>query len=278
MLEEEANMICSQCGANNSDGATFCQKCGKGLETIEQNESTLLSPLPLPASPYENFSYTVPSSSEPNYPPPPPSIPYESISTPYEPKPPLRSHSNRRYLIVIAVLVAILLSAGFYELGQLLKGNSQGNTNTTTPTAIPVIFHFVVNANQDFPGLDTGINLTVGEHLAIEAQGWASYGYQGSTCVGTPLTNPDGQRILNGNPCAPKLDPNATLPSSPTGELLANIGQPGSSSSTGWFAIGSSYSTTISTSGRLYLLYNDTVGSYGNNSGNYQVTITVTVP
>jgi hypothetical protein len=128
-------MICSQCGANNSDEAIFCQKCGKRLETRGQNESTLLSPPPI--SPYENFPYAAPGLSEPNYPPPPPGIPYEYTSTPYEPKPPLRPHSYRRYLIVIAVLVMILLSAGFFELGQLLKGNAQGNTTTVTPTAIP---------------------------------------------------------------------------------------------------------------------------------------------
>src|SRR5947209_878353 len=107
-------MICSQCGAKNSDEAVFCQKCGKRLETTGQIEFTLLSPPPIPASPYKNFSYTVPNTSEPNYPPPPPSISYESTSSPYTPTPPLRSHSNRRYLIVIAVLVAILLIGGSF--------------------------------------------------------------------------------------------------------------------------------------------------------------------
>ena len=127
--------MCSQCGAKNSDEAIFCQKCGKRLETTGQKESTLLSPLPVPASPYENFSYPVPDASKPHYPPPPPGIPYESTSTPYEPKPPLRPHSNRRYLIVIAVFVAMLVGVGGFELGQLVNGHQQGNSsNTPSPS------------------------------------------------------------------------------------------------------------------------------------------------
>ncbi len=135
-------------------------------------------------------------------------------------------------------------------------------------------FSFVVRANQPPPGLDTGINLAVSTHIIVEAQGKASYGFEGTAnCFGTPLTNPDGQRFLNGKRCPLKIDPNAILPSAPIGELIASVGQPGTPSSTGWFAIGKSYEATIFTPGRLFLLYNDVPGLYGDNSGHYHVTV-----
>lgn len=272
-------MICSQCGVNNSDEAIFCQKCGKQLETTGQHEFTLLSPPPLTASPYENFSYPIPNSPERKTPPPPPYMPYKGASAQYEPRPPLRSHSNRGYLIVIAVLVAILLSAGFFELGQLLKRNSQGNTNTTTPTAIPssnpsppAISHFILNANQGFPGTDTGVNLLSGDQLTIKASGQVTYGATGpSYCYGKP-TNPDGVSLVNGGPCRVTFG-DSVYPPAPVGTLLARIGQVGTISATGWFVVGSSFSSTVVVGGELYLIYNDSI--YGDNIGSYQVTITV---
>ena len=128
-------MICSQCGAKNSDEAIFCQKCGKQLETTGQFASTLPSPPPVPASDYENIHYPVPGSSEPNYPPPPPGILYERTTTPDESKLPLRPHSNRRYLIVIAVLVALLVGVGGFAMGQVVNGHLQGNiSNMPSPS------------------------------------------------------------------------------------------------------------------------------------------------
>src|ERR1700680_400178 len=87
-------------------------------------------------------------------------------------------------------------------------------------------YNLVVNANQDLPGLDTGIDLTVGSNITITASGQASFG-NGSTqdCNTTEETQPDGQRILtDGTLCPGKIDPSAVLPSSPVGELLANFG------------------------------------------------------
>jgi hypothetical protein len=126
----------------------------------------------------------------------------------------------------------------------------------------------VVNANQDLPGLDTGIDLTSGDTFTITALGEASFG-TGSTqaCSTSERTVPDGQRITaDGTLCPPKIDPSVVLPSAPVGTLIANIG------SSGWFAVGSNFSATVSSSGRLFLLYNDVPGQYGNNSGTYQLT------
>ncbi|HEV2580006.1 MAG TPA: LecA/PA-IL family lectin [Ktedonobacteraceae bacterium] len=134
--------------------------------------------------------------------------------------------------------------------------------------------NLVVNASQDLPGLDTGIDLTVGTDITITASGQATFGI-GSTqdCNTTEETQPDGQRILSdGTLCPGKIDPSAVLPSSPVGELLASFG------SSGWFAVGSSDGFTSAASGRLFLLYNDISGQYGNNSGTYQVVVTTSTP
>jgi hypothetical protein len=79
----------------------------------------------------------------------------------------------------------------------------------------------------------------------------------------------------NGTLCPPRIDPSAVLPSAPVGELIGSIAQPGTSP-TLWFALGSSYSATISATGRLFLLYNDSSGKYRNSNGSYQVIATVT--
>jgi regulation of enolase protein 1 (concanavalin A-like superfamily) len=113
-------MICSQCGANNSDEDIFCQKCGKGLETTGQNESTLLSPPPVPASPYENFSYIYPGSSEPNYPPPPP--------------PQYRTRFSLVVGIVSGIAVSILILG---SVGVFVLLTQKAKNTSTVPTTIP---------------------------------------------------------------------------------------------------------------------------------------------
>ena len=63
-------MFCSQCGAKNADDASFCQKCGKKLETSSQDdEPTLLTPPRSSSSPYGTLSppRTTSGSIEPNF-------------------------------------------------------------------------------------------------------------------------------------------------------------------------------------------------------------------
>src|ERR1700682_721853 len=107
-------MLCIHCGAENSVTAIFCQKCGKRLETTEQNEPTLLSPSGEPASPYENLFYTVPDSSGPIYPPPPPGIPYGSTSTSDQPSPspPRRRLSAGLTSLIVGVVFLLIAGSG----------------------------------------------------------------------------------------------------------------------------------------------------------------------
>lgn len=163
--------------------------------------------------------------------------------------------------------------------------NATATVIALTPTATPnypknpMKYHFTVHANMYLPGLDTGIDVINGEHIVVTAMGQATYGQKFFACAGYPTTDPDGNRQLNGQPCSPEIDNYAVLPSAPVGELLAGIKQSDSSTLT-WFAVGSKYSSTISVSGRLFLLYNDDgdEGAYGDNAGDYQVTITITPP
>jgi hypothetical protein len=164
-------------------------------------------------------------------------------------------------LMVMSLSLTLFPKTAFAQTLQL-------GTNTSS---------LAVNANQGLPGLDTGIDLTAGSTLTITAVGVAAFG-TGSpqNCSTTQVTVPDGQRMTtDGTLCPPKMDTSAVLPSAPVGELIGSIAQPGTSP-TVWFAIGSSYSATISATGRLFLLYNDGSGKYGNNNGSYQVLVTVT--
>ena len=86
------------------------------------------------------------------------------------------------------------------------------------------------------------------------------------------MANPDGVSIVNGKVCRMVVR-DSVYPPAPVGTLLARIGQVGTISSTGWFVIGSSFSSTVVVGGELYLIFNDSY--YDDNNGSYQVTITV---
>lgn len=139
----------------------------------------------------------------------------------------------------------------------------------TAPVAVPASSETVV---------DSGLSYSPGGTLRISATGTATYGGEGQPfCAGTPVTTPDGGRSVPGLACPPKVDPNATLPTAPIGSLIASIGIPGEPCSTGWFYAGSSLpAQRFGAAGEVYLLYNDSTGQYGNNSGGYTATVTVT--
>lgn len=128
-------MNCMDCGAGNSDEAVFCQRCGKQLEPTRFGIPTSLTPPNASASSHGNLSYESKeyASAEPSYPPPPPITHYGS--NPYE-QPPLRSHTNMRYLIVIAVLVLMLITSGGLVGILIEKGNTQGTASNPTSTVV----------------------------------------------------------------------------------------------------------------------------------------------
>jgi hypothetical protein len=138
-----------------------------------------------------------------------------------------------------------------------------------------------VDATRDLPGVDTGIALSDGEFLTIAPSGSATYGPDPGQCGGngSPTTYPNGDRSLNGVPCQYKEDPAALVGHEPIGALLVCIGQSGTGCSGQWDGRGYSSETRVygrgALPGHLFLIYNDIPGQYGNNSGGYQVTVTV---
>jgi hypothetical protein len=162
-----------------------------------------------------------------------------------------------------------------------------------------------VPAAQETP-LGTGIHYNANEKLTIKASGEAFYGeiggnnelYKSEYCFkkesakelaeGQPeayweiFSKPEGKKVAKpktsgDKKCTeqPYFESETTLSTAPVGALLASIGLPGTAGSSGWFEAGKKFSGTKEFSGELYLLYNDTVGAYENNSGEYSVTATV---
>ena len=180
-----------------------------------------------------------------------------------------RRFTLRRIATIIAgmmVVAGVLLVPGADSTAQAQTASAFTNLRSSD---------FNVYANQGPPGLDAGINVVPDTHITITAHQLASYGPEGQPgCVGYPLTDPDGRRFLPHKQCPPKIDPNGILPYAPIGELIGEIVSANGTSSTGWFAIGKTFSQTFYISGRLFLLYNDSHNQYGNNSGSYDLTLT----
>lgn len=115
--------------------------------------------------------------------------------------------------------------------------------------------------------VDSGINVSRGDSLQFSASGQGSYGYEGSPVNSTPLTNPDGDRFVNGVNIGKKDDPNAIYKGF-IGGLVGKVGANGN-----YFFIGSNNQLSMSQSGRLFLCYNDVPNSFNNNTGGYRVSI-----
>ena len=144
--------------------------------------------------------------------------------------------------------------------------NPSNNTDTASRTFRAVF----VSASAGGNGVDTGLDLTSGQRVTVEATGTGTYGNEGQAgCVGVPRTDPNGNRSIGGVPCSPptKFAPSMPLPSAPVGALIGRTGTTGS-----FFLVGSSYASN-SLNGRLFLRYND--DNPPDNTDGYTATITI---
>ena len=154
--------------------------------------------------------------------------------------------------------------------------------------------------------IGTGVHYNEGQKLTIKASGEAFYGeiggnnasYKSEYCFkkesakelaeGRPeayweiFSKPEGKKVAKPETSGdkrcteqPYFEGETTFSSAPVGALIASIGLPGSLGSSGWFEVGKKYSGTQSFSGELYLLYNDTVRGYENNTGEYLATVSL---
>jgi len=126
--------------------------------------------------------------------------------------------------------------------------------------------HIYVSALSDC--VNSGINISSGELLRFSATGQARYGYEGEPINDSPITDANGNRLVNGNNIGKKIDPSAQMPNQPIGTLLGRIGRSGN-----FFAIGSSNQLIMQESGRLFLCYNDVPDMFGDNGSGYTVSI-----
>jgi len=168
----------------------------------------------------------------------------------------IKQRNLRRFLFFLMIFLIVVAT---FILGIDIE-KSTVVVPSTSQTAL--IYTFPVNSAQSPPGLNTHINLVPSDRLIIIASGSASY----CPCSNL-LVDPDGTGIGNG-----KVN-NSIYPSAFVGTLLGSIGQVGSQGSTGWFIVGSHYSSTVSVSGQLYLIVNDS--QYDDNKGSYQITVVV---
>lgn len=105
---------CESCGSIRDANATFCGNCGKPFigPVSEENNPTI------------TFNETRRSR-----------VSQTSGATldAFTPHPASRPSNNVKYLVAIGVLVALLVAAGTFELGQVIKGNQQATNSNTSP-------------------------------------------------------------------------------------------------------------------------------------------------
>lgn len=105
---------CESCGSIRDANATFCGNCGKPF----------LGPVSEENNPTITFNETRRSR-----------VSQTSGATldAYTPHPTSRPSNNVKYLVAIGVLIALLVAAGTFELGQVIKGNQQATNSNTFP-------------------------------------------------------------------------------------------------------------------------------------------------
>ncbi len=136
-------------------------------------------------------------------------------------------------------------------------------TPTETPTVVPTPtpFNITVPANEVW--FYTGINLTAGQTLVIYASG--NVNTNGGKASGKTLS-PDGQ---SNNPPCYTIGSECLMTGTFWGTLIGRIGNEKP------FKVGSQLEMLIASTGPLYLAVNDNSGYFKDNSGSFNVIITV---
>jgi hypothetical protein len=201
-------------------------------------------------------------------PPPTPPLPKQADSAT---QPPRRS---RGPAIAAAAFAAIVIVGGVFGV---LNRSSDGDPDVATtvavptttvsttavtttavpPTAVPVQVSVVVPGAQQWT--DTGIDISIGDGLLIEAAG----AVDPSDSVFPPAHGPDG----NTSASARFFNLEGLEQANHAG-LIGRIGETGAP-----FHVGSEFLSTADTEGRLFLGINDV--DVENNDGEFTATVTV---
>jgi hypothetical protein len=133
----------------------------------------------------------------------------------------------------------------------------------------------IIQVPSTTPWFDTGIDVTAGQRLLMTATGTVRYG-------GEPQQVTDAN---GGHFTGKKLFPDAVLPTAVVVSLTGKVGGttavdtgaplPEGAPDDGPGFVGVSYDEIVPESGRLFLGFNDKAGAFGDNSGGFTVTITL---
>jgi hypothetical protein len=125
------------------------------------------------------------------------------------------------------------------------------------------------------PWSDTGIDVTAGQRLHITSTGMVRYGGKEQQVVDANGGNYTGKKFFEA----------AVLPATVVCSLIGKVGGttafdtgaplPGGTPDVGLGFIGASYDEIVPESGRLFLGFNDQKQAFGDNSGAFSVTITL---
>ena len=158
-----------------------------------------------------------------------------------------------------------LLACGCGARSELDVPRDEGCVGETTSIQMP----------STAPWFDTGIDVTAGQHLHITATGAVRYGGKEKQ-----VTDPNG-----GHYTGKKLFMAAVLPTTVVVSLIGKVGGttavdtgallPEGTPKSGPGFVGASYDEIVLESGRLFLGFNDRKQAFGDNSGAFTVTITL---
>jgi hypothetical protein len=135
--------------------------------------------------------------------------------------------------------------------------NRIAHTNVRLPSTV------TVRVPADVQGcVNSGIHVMGGENIRFSATGRATYAPNGL------YTDPDGTLFDSAGKQDGRVqrDQNAMLPAVSVGALIGRVRDK-------LFLVGASSEVMMPESGTLYLCYNDVIGGYAGNTGEYEVTI-----
>ena len=113
---------------------------------------------------------------------------------------------------------------------------------------------------------DTGLDVSAGTDVAIHASGKVRYGSMAPQQTDANGGNFDGQQFFT----------TAIFPKAPVCSLIGRVGDAPVPAKDGF--VGTDYHETMTASGRLYLGFNDQKNQFGDNSGAFDVSITIDCP
>jgi hypothetical protein len=119
-----------------------------------------------------------------------------------------------------------------------------------------------VSVSGTTPWTDTAIDVSAGTIVTMHASGKVRYGGMPAQITDANGGNFDGQQFF----------PTAVFPKAVVCSLIGRVGDQPVPKQNGF--VGVDYKESMTSSGRLFLGFNDQVGQFGDNSGAFDVSVT----